>query len=67
MTKKRKIDDKDFIIETYRQYITLLGGSNALSTIDRQINIERTNRMLEIADANKFNKAILETAILDNV
>ena len=67
MTKKRKIDDKDFVIETYRQYITLLGGSNALSTIDRQIDIARTNRMLEIADANKFNKAILEKAVLDNV
>lgn len=45
-------------INIYRNYILLLNGKQALDRIDRQIMIERTDKMLSITDTNTFNETL---------
>lgn len=45
-------------INIYRNYILLLNGKQALDNIDRQIMIERTDKMLSITDTNTFNETL---------
>lgn len=63
--KKLNKDDKDIIIDICFQYISLLAGQKGLDRIKHQIDIELSKRSIEIPEKN--NKAILETAILNNV
>ena len=63
--KKLNKDDKDIIIDICFQYITLLAGQKGLDRIKHQIDIELSKRSIEIPEKN--NKAILETAVLNNV
>ena len=63
--KKLNKDDKDIIIDICFQYITLLAGQKGLDRIKHQIDMELSKRSIEIPEKN--NKAILETAILNNV
>lgn len=63
--KKLNKDDKDIIIDICFQYISLLAGQKGLDRIKHQIYIELSKRSIEIPEKN--NKAILETAILNNV
>lgn len=63
--KKLNKEDKDIIIDICFQYITLLAGQKGLDRIKHQIDIELSKRSIEIPEKN--NKAILETAILNNV
>lgn len=63
--KKLNKDDKDIIIDICFQYITLLAGQKGLDRIKQQIDMELSKRSIEIPEKN--NKAILETAVLNNV
>lgn len=63
--KKLNKDDKDIIIDICFQYITLLAGQKGLDRIKHQIDMELSKRSTEIPEKN--NKAILETAVLNNV
>ena len=63
--KKINKDDKDIIIDICFQYITLLAGQKGLDRIKHQIDMELSKRSIEIPEKN--NKAILETAVLNNV
>lgn len=63
--KKLNKDDKDIIIDICFQYISLLAGQKGLDRIKHQIDMELSKRSIEIPEKN--NKAILETAILNNV
>lgn len=63
--KKLNKDDKDIIIDICFQYISLLAGQKGLDRIKHQIDIELSKRSIEIPEKN--NKAILETAVLNNV
>ena len=63
--KKLNKDDKDIIIDICFQYITLLAGKKGLDRIKHQIDMELSKRSIEIPEKN--NKAILETAVLNNV
>lgn len=63
--KKLNKDDKDIIIDICFQYITLLAGQKGLDRIKHQIDMELSKRSIEIPEKNK--KAILETAVLNNV
>lgn len=63
--KKINKDDKDIIIDICFQYISLLAGQKGLDRIKHQIDMELSKRSIEIPEKN--NKAILETAILNNV
>lgn len=63
--KKLNKDDKDIIINICFQYITLLAGQKGLDRIKHQIDMELSKRSIEIPEKN--NKAILETAVLNNV
>ena len=63
--KKLNKDDKDIIIDICFQYISLLAGQKGLDRIKHQIDMELSKRTTEIPEKN--NKAILETAILNNV
>ena len=63
--KKLNKDDKDIIIDICFQYITLLAGQKGLDRIKHQIEMELSKRSIEIPEKN--NKAILETAVLNNV
>ena len=63
--KKLNKDDKNIIIDICFQYISLLAGQKGLDRIKHQIDMELSKRSIEIPDKN--NKAILETAILNNV
>lgn len=63
--KKLNKDYKDIIIDICFQYISLLAGQKGLDRIKHQIDIELSKRSIEIPEKN--NKAILETAILNNV
>lgn len=63
--KKLNKDDKDIIIDICFQYITLLAGQKGLDRIKHQIDMELSKRSIEIPEKN--NKAILETAVLNNV
>ena len=63
--KKLNKDDKDIIIDICFQYITLLAGEKGLDRIKHQIDMELSKRSIEIPEKN--NKAILETAVLNNV
>ena len=74
--KKLNKDDKDIIIDICFQYISLLVGQKGLDRIKHQIDIELSKRTTEIPEKNNTflanvsfdnNKAILETAILNNV
>ena len=62
--KKLNKDDKDIIIDICFQYITLLAGQKGLDRIKHQIDMELSKRSIEIPEKNK---AILETAVLNNV
>ena len=63
--KKLNKEDKDIIIDICFQYITLLAGQKGLDRIKHQIDMELSKRSIEIPEKNK--KAILETAVLNNV
>ena len=63
--KKLNKDNIDIIIEYYRQFIRLTQGEVALNKIDNYIEDKLSKRTIEIPEKN--NKAILETAILNNV
>lgn len=63
--KKLNKDDKDIIIDICFQYITLLAGQKGLDRIKHQIDMELSKQSIEIPEKN--NKAILETAVLNNV
>lgn len=63
--KKLNKDDKDIIIDICFQYISLLAGQKGLDRIKHQIDMELSKRSIEIPEKN--NKAILETAVLNNV
>ena len=63
--KKLNKDDKDIIIDICFQYISLLAGQKGLDRIKHQIDMELSKQSIEIPEKN--NKAILETAILNNV
>ena len=63
--KKLNKDDKDIIIDICFQYISLLAGQKGLDRIKHHIDMELSKRSIEIPEKN--NKAILETAILNNV
>ena len=63
--KKLNKEDKDIIIDICFQYITLLAGQKGLDRIKHQIDMELSKRSIEIPEKN--NKAILETAVLNNV
>ena len=63
--KKLNKDNIDLIIEYYRQFIRLTQGETALNKIDNYIEDKLSKRSIEIPEKN--NKAILETAILNNV
>ena len=63
--KKLNKDDKDIIIDICFQYITLLAGQKGLDRIKHQIDMELSKRSIEIPEKN--TKAILETAVLNNV
>ena len=63
--KKLNKDDKDIIIDICFQYITLLAGQKGLDRIKHQIDMELSKRSIEIPQKN--TKAILETAVLNNV
>ena len=63
--KKLNKDDKDSKIDICFQYIWLLAGQKGLDRIKHQIDMELSKRSIEIPEKN--NKAILETAILNNV
>ena len=63
--KKLNKDDKDIIIDICFQYISLLAGQKGLDRIKHQIDMELSKQYIEIPEKN--NKAILETAILNNV
>lgn len=63
--KKLNKDDKDIIIDICFQYISLLAGQKGLDRIKHQIDIELSKRSIEIPEKN--NKAIIETAVLNNV
>lgn len=63
--KKTKTDNKDFYIESYRQFIILTLGEDALNTINSYIENELSKPTVETPE--KYNKAILEMAILNNV
>ena len=65
MAVKLNKDDKDIIIDICFQYISLLAGQKGLDRIKHQIDMELSKRSIEIPEKN--NKAILETAILNNV
>lgn len=58
-------DDINFKKEAYRQFIRLTQGEAALNKIDEYIETKLYKRSIEIPEKN--NKAILETAILNNV
>lgn len=58
-------DDFNFRKEAYRQFIRLTAGEAALKKIDNYIETKLYNKHIEIPEKN--NKAILETAILNNV
>ena len=58
-------DDFNFRKEAYRQFIRLTQGEAALNKIDNYIEDKLSKRYIEIPEKN--NKAILETAILNNV
>ena len=63
--KKLNKEDKDIIIDICFQYISLLAGQKGLDRIKHQIDMELSKRSIEIPEKNK--KAILETAVLNNV
>ena len=63
--KKLNKDDKDIIIDICFQYITLLAGQKGLDRIKHKIDMELSKQSIEIPEKN--NKAILETAVLNNV
>ena len=74
--KKLNKDNIDLIIEYYRQFIRLTAGEAALNKIDNYIEDKLSKRTTEIPEKNNTflanvsfdnNKAILETAILNNV
>lgn len=58
-------EDFAFRKEAYRQFIRLTQGEAALNKIDEYIENKLSKRSIEIPEKN--NKAILETAILNNV
>ena len=58
-------EDFAFRKEAYRQFIRLTQGEAALNKIDEYIETKLYKRSIEIPEKN--NKAILETAILNNV
>ena len=58
-------EDFAFRKEAYRQFIRLTQGEAALNKIDEYIETKLSKRYIEIPENN--NKAILETAILNNV
>lgn len=58
-------EDFNFRKEAYRQFIRLTQGEAALNKIDEYIETKLSKRSIEIPEKN--NKAILETAILNNV
>ena len=58
-------EDFNFRKEAYRQFIRLTQGEVALNKIDEYIETKLSKRSIEIPEKN--NKAILETAILNNV
>ena len=58
-------EDYNFRKEAYRQFIRLTQGEAALNKIDNYIESKLSKRTIEIPEKN--NKAILETAILNNV
>ena len=58
-------EDFNFRKEAYRQFIRLTQGEAALNKIDEYIENKLSKRSIEIPEKN--NKAILETAILNNV
>ena len=58
-------EDFAFRKEAYRQFIRLTQGEAALNKIDEYIETKLSKRSIEIPEKN--NKAILETAILNNV
>ena len=62
---KKLKDDFNFRKEAYRQFIRLTQGEAALNKIDNYIETKLSKRSIEIPEKN--NKAILETAILNNV
>ena len=51
--------------EAYRQFNRVTEGEAALNKIDEYIETKLSKRSIEIPEKN--NKAILETAILNNV
>lgn len=58
-------EDFNFRKEAYRQFIRLTQGEAALNKIDEYIKNKLSKRSIEIPEKN--NKAILETAVLNNV
>ena len=58
-------EDFNFRKEAYRQFIRLTQGEAALNKIDEYIETKLSKRSIEIPEKN--NKAILETAVLNNV
>ena len=62
--KKTKTDNKDFYIESYKQFIILTLGEDALNTINSYIEKELSKPTIETPE--KYT-TVLETAILDNV
>ena len=58
-------EDFAFRKEAYRQFIRLTQGEAALNKIDEYIETKLSKRSIEIPEKN--NKAIIETAVLNNV
>ena len=63
--KKIHKDNKDIYIESYRQFIILTLGEDALNIIDNHIENNINKKPIEIPENN--NTKILEKRILDNV
>lgn len=62
MKKDEKLNYYKSKCELYKQYIQLLGGSQALDRIEHQWNIEQTDKVLSIENPEQFNKYIKELA-----
>ena len=52
-------------INTLEQYIISKYGKNKLDEIYMNYRINKTNRILEIADADEFERARMETAVYE--
>lgn len=62
MNKSLQIKELQNEIAILKQFIVLLGGQAALDRIEKEIAVERTNRVLKVHEPTEFDNLIHELA-----